>query len=121
MMEVCARGFAEHRRGYFISSGSASGVMIGWRALMRIPNGEGFSLDAKGFFIEQCSWLPNKDFLRILHQGARVCAYSAKGKVPECVQDSDDPYAQIEGVITRQIQNIKFHLYCRNSITPSTY
>jgi hypothetical protein len=29
MMEVDANGFAEHRRGYFISSGSASGVMTG--------------------------------------------------------------------------------------------
>jgi hypothetical protein len=25
--------------------------MTGWRALMGIPNGGGFSLDAKGFFI----------------------------------------------------------------------
>jgi hypothetical protein len=38
-MEVCANGFAEHRRGYFISSGSALGVMTGCRALMGIPNG----------------------------------------------------------------------------------
>jgi hypothetical protein len=51
MMEVCANGFAEHRRGYFIGSGSVSGVMTGWRALMGILNGGGFSLDAKGFFI----------------------------------------------------------------------
>jgi hypothetical protein len=73
MMEVYANGFAEHQRGYFISSESASGVMTGWRALMGIPNGGGFfSLDAKGFFIELCSWLPNKDFLRILRQGAGV-------------------------------------------------
>jgi hypothetical protein len=50
MMEVCANGFAEHYRGYFISSGSASGVMNGWRVLMRIPNDGGFSLDTKGFF-----------------------------------------------------------------------
>jgi hypothetical protein len=120
VMEVCADGFAEHRRGYFISSGSASGVMTGWRALMGIPNGGGFSLDAKGFFIEQCSWLPNKDFLQILCQGARVCAYSARVKVLECVQDSEDTYAQIKEIITRQIRKIKFHLYCRNSITPST-
>jgi hypothetical protein len=120
MMEVCANGFVEHRRGYFISSGSASGVMTGWRALMGIPNGGGFSLDAKGFFIEQCSWLPNKDFLRILRHGARVCAYSARGRVPECIQDSEDSYAQIKEVVTRQIQKIKFHLYCRNSITLST-
>jgi hypothetical protein len=27
--EVCASGFAERQRGYFISSGSASGVMTG--------------------------------------------------------------------------------------------
>jgi hypothetical protein len=67
VMEVYANGFAGYQRGHFISSESASGVMTGWRALMGIPNGGGFSLNAKGFFIEQCSWLPNKDFLRILH------------------------------------------------------
>jgi hypothetical protein len=50
MMEVYANGFAKHRRVYFISSESASGVMIGWRALMGIPSGGGFSLDVKGFF-----------------------------------------------------------------------
>jgi hypothetical protein len=94
MMEVYANGFAEHQRRYFISSECASGVMTGWRALMRIPNDGGFSLDAKGFFIEQCSWLPNKDFLRILCQRARSCAYSARRRVPECVQDSKDSYAQ---------------------------
>jgi hypothetical protein len=112
-MEVYADGFAEHRRGYFIR-GSASRVMTGWRALMGLPNGGGFSLDAKGFFIEQCSWLPNKNFLRILRQGARGCAYSARVKVPECVQDSEDSYAQIKEIITRQIHKIssllqKFH------------
>jgi hypothetical protein len=96
MMEVYANGFAEHQRGYFISSGSAPGVMTGERALMGIPNGGGFSLDAKGFVIEQCSWLPNKDFLRIVRRGTRVCAYSARGKVPECVQDSENSYAQIK-------------------------
>jgi hypothetical protein len=58
MMEVCANGFAEHRRGYFISSGSASGVMTGWRALMAIPNDEGFSLDAKGFFVRTVFMTP---------------------------------------------------------------
>jgi hypothetical protein len=35
---------------YFISSGNASGVMTGRRALMGRPNDGGFSLDAKGFF-----------------------------------------------------------------------
>jgi hypothetical protein len=52
MMEVCANVFVEHQRGYFISTGSASGVMNGWRVLMRIPNDGGFSLDVKGFFFE---------------------------------------------------------------------
>jgi hypothetical protein len=101
MMEVCANGFVEHQRGYFISSGSASGVMNGWRVLMRIPNDVGFSLDAKGFSSKQCSWFLNEDFLRILRQGARVCVYSATGKVPECVQNSEDSYAKIKEVITR--------------------
>jgi hypothetical protein len=58
MMEVCANGFAEHRRGYFISSGSALGVMTDWRALIGIPNGGGFSLDTKGFFIETVFMAP---------------------------------------------------------------
>jgi hypothetical protein len=49
-MEVYANGFAEHRRGYFISSGSASAVMTGWRALMGIPNGGGFFIGCEGFF-----------------------------------------------------------------------
>jgi hypothetical protein len=49
MMEVYANGFAEHQGGYFISRESASGVMTGWRALMGIPNGGGFSPNAKGF------------------------------------------------------------------------
>jgi hypothetical protein len=69
--------------------------MTGWRALMGIPNGWGFSLDAKGFVIEQCSWVPNEDFLWILRQGARVCAYLARIKVLECVQNSKGLHAQI--------------------------
>jgi hypothetical protein len=58
MMEVCANGFAEHQRGYFISSGSASGVMNDWRVLMRIPNDGGFTLDAKGLFVETVLMVP---------------------------------------------------------------
>jgi hypothetical protein len=49
MMEVYASGFAENQGGYFISRESASGVMTGWRALIGIRNGEGFSLNVKGF------------------------------------------------------------------------
>jgi hypothetical protein len=49
----------------------------------------GFFPECEGFSIEQCSWLPNKDFLWVLRQGAKVCAYSARVKVPECVQGSE--------------------------------
>jgi hypothetical protein len=96
MMEVYASGFAEHQGGYFISRESASGVMTGWRALMGIPNG-GVSPRMRRVLIEQCSWLPNTDFLRILRQGGRVCAYSARVKVTECVQNSKGLHAQIKG------------------------
>jgi hypothetical protein len=80
---------------------------------MGIPNGRGFSLDVKGFYIGTMFMAPEC-------RGARVCAYSVRGKVPECVQDSEDSYAQIKEVITRQIQKINFHFYYRNSITLST-
>jgi hypothetical protein len=52
---------------------------------------------------------PNKSSI---WQGARVCVYSARVKVLKCVQDSEDLYAQVKEIITRQIQKIKFHLYC---------
>jgi hypothetical protein len=58
---------------------------------------QGFLPECEGFFIEQCSWLPNKDFLRILRQGTRVYAYSARVKVSECVQNSEGSHAQIKG------------------------
>jgi hypothetical protein len=119
-MEVCASGFAEHRGGYFISSGSVSGVMTGWRALMGIPNSGGFPWMQRVFSSKQCYWFLNEDFLRIIRQRARVCAYSARRKVPECIQNSEDSYAQIKEVMTRRIQQINCHFYCRNSITPST-
>jgi hypothetical protein len=120
MMEVCASGFAKHRRGYFISSRGALGVMTDWRVLMRIPNDGGFPWTRRVFSSKQCSWFPNEDFLRILRQGASVCVCSARGKVPKCVQNSEDSYAQIKEVITKRIQKIDFHFYFRNSITPST-
>jgi hypothetical protein len=49
---------------------------------------QGFLPECEGFFIEQCSWLLNEDFLRILRQGTRVCVCSARIKVLECVQNS---------------------------------
>jgi hypothetical protein len=54
--------------------------------LAYITKRQGFLSECEGFFIEQCSWSPNEDFLRILHQETGVCACSAKIKVPEFVQ-----------------------------------
>jgi hypothetical protein len=58
---------------------------------------QGFLPECEGFLIEQGSWFPNKDFLWILCQGTRVCAYSARIKVAECVQNGKGSHAQIEG------------------------
>jgi hypothetical protein len=63
------------------------------------------------FSIEQCSWFPDEDFLRILRQGARVCAYSARVKVPECVQNSEGSHAQIKGNRHKTNTKDKFHIY----------
>jgi hypothetical protein len=59
-----------------------------------------------------------------------LCGFCAKGqefvriqrkeKFPNALKNNEDSYAQIEEVITRQIQKINFYLYCRNSVTPST-
>jgi hypothetical protein len=103
MMEVYANGFAERQGGYFISRERALGVMTGWNALMRIPNGGGFSPNVKGFSIEQCSWLPNEDFLQILCQGARVCAYSTRVKVPEAFKTVKICMHKSKEIITRQM------------------
>jgi hypothetical protein len=108
-MEVYASGFAEHQGSYFISCESALGVMTGLRTLMGIPNDRVFSLNAKGFSFEQCSWLPNEDFLWILRQGTRVCAYSARIKVPECIQNSKVRMHKSKEIITTQMQEIKIH------------
>jgi hypothetical protein len=69
MMEVYANGFAEHQRGYFISSESASGVMTGWRALMGIPNDRAFSLDAKGFSLNSAHDSRIRIFCRFYAKG----------------------------------------------------
>jgi hypothetical protein len=70
-----------------------------------------FLPECEGFFIEQCSWLPNEDFLRIPRQGTRVCAYSAKIKVLECVQNSKVHMHKSKEIITAQMQRDKISLF----------
>jgi hypothetical protein len=91
--------------------------MTGWCTLMGIPNGRVFFPSAKGFFIEQCSWFPGEDFLR---QGAKVCAYSVRIKFPNAFKTLKICIHKLKEINTRQMQKIKFHIYCRNSIIPST-
>jgi hypothetical protein len=88
VMEVCVSGFAEHQGGYLISCESALGVMTGWRTLMRIPNGRVFSPNAKGFSLNSVHGSRMRIFYGLYAKGTRVCAYSARIKVPECVQNS---------------------------------
>jgi hypothetical protein len=82
MMEVYANGFAEHQGSYFIGHESASEVMTGWRALMGIPNGGGFSPNAKVFSLNSVHGSRIRIFCGFCAKGARVCAYSARVKFP---------------------------------------
>jgi hypothetical protein len=61
---------------------------------MGIPNDWVFSSKAKAFFIEQCLWFPNEDFLWILRQGTGVFACSAKIKFPDSLKNSKDSHPQ---------------------------
>jgi hypothetical protein len=85
-------------------------VMTGKRALMGIPNGRDFSPNAKSFSIAQCSWLPNKDFVHI----------RLEQKFPNAFKIVKVRMHRSREIITRQMQKIKFHIYCRNSNIPST-
>jgi hypothetical protein len=109
MMEVCTSGFAEHRSD-------------DWPARIdgNTKRRRFFSLDAKVFSTKWYSWFPNEDSLRILLQGAKVCVNSARGKVPECVQNNEDSYARIRKSYHKTTAKDKFSFHCRNSMTPST-
>jgi hypothetical protein len=84
---------------------------------MGIPNGRVFSPSAKGFSLKQCSWFLAEDFLR---QGAKICVYSAKVKFPNAFEMLKIRMHGSKEIDTRKIQKMKFHIYCRNSIIPST-
>jgi hypothetical protein len=71
--------------------------MTNWRTLIGIPNGRVFSPNAKGFSLNSVHGSRMRIFCGFYAKGARVCAYSARIKVPECVQKSKGSHAQIEG------------------------
>jgi hypothetical protein len=120
MMEVYTNGFAEHQRGYFISSEGASGVMAGWRALMGIPNGGGFSPNAKGFSLNSVRGSRIRNFYGFYAKKQEFVRIQLEEKFPNTFETIKIRMNKSKKIITRQIQRIKFHLYCRNSITPST-
>jgi hypothetical protein len=120
VMEVYANGFAGHQGGYFISCESALGVMTGWRTLMGIPNGRVFSSNAKGFSLNSVHGSRMRIFCGFYAKGTRVCAYSARIKFPKCVQNNKVRMRKSKEIITTQMQEINFIIYCRNSNIPST-
>jgi hypothetical protein len=120
MMEVYANGFAEHRKGYFISSESASGVMTGWRALMGIPNGGGFSPNEKGFSLNSIHGSRMWIFCGFYAKKQEFVRIRLEEKFPNMFETVKIHMHKSKKIIMRQIRKIKFHLYCRNSITPST-
>jgi hypothetical protein len=99
MMEVCTSGFAEHRMAILLAMEIHQEWWLPSVHFWEYQTTGVFPWMRKVFSTKQCSWFPSKDSLRILRQGARVCAYSARWKVPECVQNNEDWYAQIEKVI----------------------
>jgi hypothetical protein len=95
MMEVRTSGFAEHWRAILLAMECIGSDDWPARIDGNTKRREFFLWMRRVFSTKQCSWFPNEDSLWILRQGRRVCAYSARGKVPECVQNNEDSYAQI--------------------------
>jgi hypothetical protein len=120
MMEVCANGFAEHQRGYFISSASASGVMTGWRALMGIPNGGVFPWMRRVFSLNSAYGSQRRIFCGFYAKEEEFVRIRLEEKFPNVFKIVKVRMDKIKKVITRQTQKIKFHLYCRNFVIPST-
>jgi hypothetical protein len=120
MMEVYASGFAGRQGGYFISRESALGVMTGWRTLMGIPNGRVFSPNAKGFSLNSVHGSQIRIFCGFHTKGQEFVRIRLGYKFPNAFKAVKVRMHRSKEIITRRIQKIKFHIYCRNSNIPST-
>jgi hypothetical protein len=107
-MEVYASGFAGHQGGYFISCESALGVMTGWLRYWNTKR-QGFLPECEGFSLNSAYGSRIEDFLRILCQGERVFACSAKIKFPNSFRNGKVRVHKQKGIITIQTQKLKFH------------
>jgi hypothetical protein len=87
---------------------------------MRIPNDGVFFFECLKSFQQNSVFDSRMDFLWILRQGAKVCACSAKVKFPNAFKILKVRMHGSKEINARQIQKIKFYIYCRNSIIPST-
>jgi hypothetical protein len=81
---------------------------------------KGFSPNAKGFSLNSVHGSRIRIFLWILRQRTRVCAFSARVRVSEYIQNSKGSHAQFKGNHHKTNAEDKFHIYCRISNIPST-
>jgi hypothetical protein len=103
MMEVYVNGFAEHQKGYFVSSESASGVMTGWRALMGIPNGGGFSPNTKGFSLNNIHGSRMRIFYGFYAKKQDFVRIRLEEKFPNTFETVKIHMHRSKKIITRQI------------------
>jgi hypothetical protein len=115
MMEVYANGFAEHQKDYLISRESASGVMTGWRALVSIPNGGGFSPNANGFSLNSVHGSRIRIFCRFCAKKQEFVRIRLEEKFPIAFKTVKVRMRKSKEIITIQMRKIEFHIYCRNS------
>jgi hypothetical protein len=95
-------------------------VMTGWRALMGIPNGGGFSPNAKGFSLNSVHGSRIRIFCGFYAKKREFVRTRLEEKFPNAFKTVKIRMHKSKKIITRQIRKIKFNLYYRNSITPST-
>jgi hypothetical protein len=87
---------------------------------MRIPNGGGFSPNAKGFSLNSIHGSRMRIFCGFYAKKQEFVRIRLEEKFPNTFEIVKIHMHKSKKIITGQIRKIKFHLYCRNSITPST-
>jgi hypothetical protein len=107
-------------KGYFISSGNASGVMTGRRALIRIPNNGGFPWMRMVFQRNSVHGSRMRILYGFFAKGQKFVCIRLEERFPNVLKNNEDSYAQIREVITKINTKNKFLFHCQDSMTPST-
>jgi hypothetical protein len=85
-------------------------VMTGWRALMGIPNGRGFSPNAKGFSLNSVHGSRIRIFCGFYAKGQEFVRIQLEEKFPNAFKTMKVRTHKSKEIITRQMQKIKFHI-----------